>query len=190
MRKIVSFMCLTALATSAIAGQESNGQYFDQAKVISVTPQLERVNNPTRECRTEYEQVSNNRPSAAGSIIGGIAGGLLGSTIGRGNGRVAAAAVGAGIGAVVGDRVDNDSQTSARPIDRCTYVDNWQTVQKGYLVTYTYQGRNFTTVTYTPPKDTIEISVAIAPISGEVVSYSPQPYQPWEPAGHPPPRHP
>lgn len=190
MKKIAFLTCITMFSGAAIAGSESNSQYFDQAKVLSVAPQLERVNSPIRECRTEYEQVSSSRPSAAGSIIGGIAGGLLGSTIGRGNGRVAAAAVGAGVGAVVGDRIDNDTQTVTRPVEHCTYVDNWQTIQRGYLVSYVYNGKTFTTVTTTPPKDTIEISVSVAPISSEVVSYSPPIIQRWEPMGHPPPGRP
>lgn len=161
--------------------------------------QFERVNTPTQQCHTEYvrETYSNNEHSVGGSIIGGVAGALLGSTIGRGNGRVAAAAVGAGVGAVAGDRIgnqSNNSQTTERPVDRCTLVDNWQTVARGYLVNYSYNGRSFNTVTDERPKDTIRISVAVAPVNGEASynqSYDSRGYgSNGAPVGYPPPQHP
>lgn len=180
--KKLSSVILAIFATSAIstaiAGQDTGDHYYDQAKVLSVTPQFERINTPTQQCRTEYvrETYSNSDHSVAGSVIGGVAGALLGSTIGRGNGRVAAAAVGAGVGAVAGDHIDNqnNTQTAERPVERCVAVDNWQTVARGYLVSYSYNGRSFNTTTYERPRDTIRISVAIAPVNSEA-SYN-QPY--------------
>jgi len=138
--------------------------YFDNAPVLSVTPQVERVNTPRQECRTEYirESVSNNS-SPAGAIIGGIAGGLLGSTIGKGDGSIAAAAIGAGVGAVVGDRMGNNQPNGMidRPIDRCVTVDNWQNVSHGYLVTYRYNGRDFTTLADENPGSMIKVRVGV-----------------------------
>jgi uncharacterized protein YcfJ len=162
----------------------ANDDYEDRARVTSVTPQSERVNNPRQECRTEYVRESyyenNNNRSYGGAIIGGVTGGLLGNTIGRGKGRIAAAAVGAGIGALVGDRVDNNQRNygnqrvESRPVERCVQVDNWQTVNSGYLVNYQYNGRNYSTVTDRDPGDFIPVHVEIRP-SGYVsdVSYHP-----------------
>lgn len=147
-------------------------QYNDSARVISVTPQTERVNMPRQECRTEYQQQTySNNNSPVGAIIGGIAGGLLGGTIGHGNGRVAAAAVGAGVGAVAGDRISNNNNVATRsvPVESCYQVDNWQTVNSGYLVAYEYNGRTYTTVTNTPPGRYIDVNVAVAP-NGPVIS--------------------
>lgn len=152
----------------------ADDDYEDRARVISVAPQIERVNMPRQECRTEYvrESYSNDRSSPAGAIIGGIAGGLLGNTVGRGNGRIAAAAVGAGLGAVVGDRMSNNQSNSTgystRPVDRCYSVDNWQTVNRGYLVTYRYNGRNYTTVMDRQPGDTIPVHVGISAATNTV----------------------
>lgn len=152
------------LSTVAIAHDDD---YEDRARVISVVPQTDRVNVPNQECHTEYvrENYNTSHSSPAGAIIGGIAGGLLGNTIGRGNGRIAAAAVGAGIGAVVGDRIGNNqsnaSSYSTRPVDRCYSVDNWQTVNNGYLVTYRYNGRNYSTVMDRQPGNTIPVHVSI-----------------------------
>jgi uncharacterized protein YcfJ len=196
---LFSLALLVANASNvALAGQDTGEQYYDQAKVLAVTPQFERINSPRQECHTEYvsETTGGERSSIAGSIIGGVAGGLLGSTIGRGSGKIAAAAVGAGVGAVVGDRMDNQtSQTTERPVQRCVLVDNWQTVERGYLVSYSYNGRNFSTVTNQRPTDTIRVRIAIAPVASDVVSYNQNPipanYDSTLPQiGYPPPPRP
>jgi uncharacterized protein YcfJ len=149
---------------STIASQAMADDYFDNAPVLSVTPQVERVNTPRQECHTEYVRESySNNSSPAAAIVGGIAGGLLGSTIGKGDGKIAGAAVGAGVGAIVGDRVGNNQANGVidRPVDRCVTVDNWQNVSRGYLVTYRYNGRDFTTVTDEMPGSTIKVRVGV-----------------------------
>jgi uncharacterized protein YcfJ len=165
---IVPALMIGTMALPASA----DDQYYDLAKVLSVTPQTERVNTPEQTCHTEYVREAVSQPSSPmGAIIGGIAGGLLGSQIGRGNGRVAGAAVGAGVGAVVGDRVGNNQPAgyADRPIERCASVDHWQTVSRGYLVTYRYNGRDYTTMTDTPPGDTIRVNVAVT--TGQAEQY-------------------
>jgi uncharacterized protein YcfJ len=155
---------LPILMASTFATQAMADDYFDNAPVLSVTPQVERVNTPRQECHTEYVRESySNNSSPAGAIIGGIAGGLLGSTIGKGDGKIAGAAVGAGVGAIVGDRVGNNQANGVvdRPVDRCVTVDNWQNVSRGYLVTYRYNGRDFTTVTDENPGNTIKVRVGV-----------------------------
>ena len=164
-KMLVPTMLAAVLATPAMA----TDQYNDMARVISATPQTERVNVPRQECRTEYQQQSYSRGgnNMAGAIIGGVAGGLLGNTVGRGNGRVAAAAVGAGLGAIVGNNVANNNSyrqgTRTVPVESCYQVDNWQTVTTGYLVNYEYNGRSYTTVTTDRPGRYIDVNVAVAP---------------------------
>ena len=148
----------------------ASDQYNDSARVLSSTPQTERVNMPRQECRTEYQQqsYSNGGNSVAGALIGGIAGGLLGNTIGRGNGRVAAAAVGAGVGAIAGNSLANNQNgggTRSVPVQNCYQVDNWQTVNAGYLVTYEYNGRTYSTIMNNQPGQYIDVNVAVAPNS-------------------------
>ena len=154
----------------------ADDEYFDYARVIAVTPQTERINVPREQCHTEYVREGYNTydRSPVGAIIGGIAGGLLGSQIGKGNGRVAGAAVGAGVGAVVGDRIGATQRTgySTRPVEHCGLVDDWQTVNRGYLVTYRYNGREYSTVSDTYPGESIRVRVAVAPGHGaERISY-------------------
>jgi len=164
MRKEIIVSAL--MAASASLPAMANDEYFDQARVLAVTPQFERVNHPTQSCHTEYvrESYSSSNNSPYGAIIGGVAGGLLGSQIGKGNGRVAAAAVGAGVGAVVGDRISNTQTTSYgnRPVERCVVTDNWQTVNKGYLVSYRYNGRDYTTLLDHHPGNTIPVRVNVS----------------------------
>lgn len=170
LNKVKMLMPTLILAMSSLPAMAD--QYNDSARVISVTPQTERVNMPRQECRTEYQQQTySNNNSPVGAIIGGIAGGLLGGTIGHGNGRVAAAAVGAGVGAVTGDRISNNNNVATRtvPVQSCYQVDNWQTVNTGYLVAYEYNGRTYTTVTNQPPGKYIDVNVAVAP-NGPVIS--------------------
>lgn len=170
MNKVKMLMPTLILAVSSLPAMAD--QYNDTARVISVTPQTERVNMPRQECRTEYQQESySTGNSPIGAIIGGIAGGLLGNTVGRGNGRIAATAVGAGVGAVAGDRISNNNNVATRtvPVQSCYQADNWQTVNTGYLVAYEYNGRTYTTVTNQPPGKYIDVNVAVAP-NGPVIS--------------------
>lgn len=166
---LVPAMFAAVLAVLAMPAMATD-QYNDLARVISATPQTERVNVPRQECRTEYQRQSYNNggnTNVAGALIGGVAGGLLGNTVGRGSGRVAAAAVGAGLGAIVGNNIANNNnyRQGARtvPVESCYQVDNWQTVTSGYLVTYEYNGRNYTTVTTNHPGRYIDVNVAVAP---------------------------
>lgn len=163
MRK--SVMIPAVMAASFSVPALADHEYYDEARVLSVTPQTERVNSPRQECHTEYVRESVSNRSPVGAIIGGIAGGLLGSQVGKGNGRVAGAAVGAGVGAVVGDRMGNNQPAgyTTRPVEHCSTVDHWQTVTTGYLVNYAYNGREYTTVTDSDPGNTIRVKVAVAP---------------------------
>ena len=167
--KAVKVLIPALMASSFSLPVMANDQYYDYARVISVTPQTERINTPRQECHTEYVRESyRNERSPLAAILGGVAGGLIGSTIGRGNGRVAGAAVGAGVGAVVGDRIGNNQSRSygSRPVQSCYAVDDWQTVSRGYLVTYRYNGRTYNTQTDNDPGDNIRIHVNVNPDNG------------------------
>ena len=170
----------TLLFAGAIAlPAAADDVYYDTARVISVTPQTERVNAPRQECRTEYSRdgyYQSGDRDIGGSIIGGIAGGLIGSQIGKGKGRIAGAAVGAATGAIVGDRIDNgdrrDGGYVSRPVERCVQVDNWQVVNRGYLVTYRFNGRDYTTTMPNDPGNTVSVRVSVAPdVRNNVASY-------------------
>jgi uncharacterized protein YcfJ len=167
------FIGLIAATVSLPALASHDDNYEDRARVISVTPQFERVNTPRQECRTEYVRESYYEApqrSNTGAIIGGISGGLIGSRFGGGNGRIVTAALGAGLGAIVGDRYDNNGRDNrgrerveTRPVESCVTVDNWHQVPAGYLVNYEYNGRQYSTVTNEDPGRFIPVHVQVKP---------------------------
>lgn len=100
----------------------SAADFEDTARVINVTPQVEQVNQPRQECRTEYVTTQRQQQrGVGGSIVGGVAGGILGNQVGGGNGRTVATAVGAATGAMVGDRMSNGGP-SYQTVQRCRTV--------------------------------------------------------------------
>ena len=165
MRYLKTKIALSVILSASFALNALADDYYDTATVISAVPQTERVNTPIQECHTEIIRESGNystNSSPAGAIIGDVAGGLLGNTIGKGGGRVASAAIGAGVGAVVGDRMTNQSNgVMERPVDSCVVVDHWQVVNRGYFVTYRYNGRDYTTVTNEAPGSTIRVRIGV-----------------------------
>ena len=187
--KKTSFILIAAAsaAVMAIAPSVYAAEFEDFARVINVTPQVEQVNTPRQECRTEYETVERTERSernrrgerdAGGSIVGGIAGGLLGAQVGNGNGRIAAAAAGAIAGAIVGDRIENGNDNSnnnnnynngrvttyeKRPVRQCRNIDSWETRTTGYAVTYEYHNRTYTTVMPYDPGNRLRLQVSLTP---------------------------
>lgn len=163
---VVALFCFAAVSVSHAA------EFDDTGRVLKVVEQTEQVNQPQRECRTEYVQVQQ-RPerqerSVGGALLGGLAGGLLGNQVGGGNGRTAATAGGAVIGALVGDRMQNNNDggavtTSEQPVQRCRMVDRWETRVNGYAVTYEYRGREYTSVMPRDPGDRIRLHVSVTP---------------------------
>ncbi|MGP1717739.1 MAG: glycine zipper 2TM domain-containing protein [Methylophilus sp.] len=168
MRKLIG-LSVVLMATSQMAFADA--QFIDRARVLSVSPQMQQINQPRQECHTGYMRESVYEQPArsnTGAIIGGVAGGLLGSTIGKGGGRVAAAAVGAGVGAIVGDRVGNQNtygyeRVVTRPVEQCVVVDQWQTVTTGYMVNYEYQGRQYSTLMDRDPGPVMDVTVVMRP---------------------------
>lgn len=175
MTKLSTIFATTAMVTLSL-GAAHAAEFDDYARVINVTPQLEQVNVPRQECRTEYEtpqRQTQREPerSAGGAIIGGLAGGLLGSQVGGGNGKIAAAAVGAITGAIIGDRVDNDNNGNnnspdryeSRQVRQCRNIDNWETRTTGYAVTYEYNNRSYTSIMPYDPGSRIKLHVSLTP---------------------------
>jgi uncharacterized protein YcfJ len=54
LKMLAPALVLASLSVPVMA----NDQYNDTARVLSATPQTERVNMPRQECRTEYQQQS------------------------------------------------------------------------------------------------------------------------------------
>jgi uncharacterized protein YcfJ len=150
--------------------------YQDNARVMRVAPRIEQVSTPQEECRMEVERVApvqanTQGRSLGGAIIGGIAGGILGNQVGGGNGRTAATAIGAVGGALVGDNVGanmNANQAPPGPIERqvrrCNVVNRVVERNAGYDVSYSYNGRSYTTVMPNDPGTSLRVNVSVTPV--------------------------
>lgn len=145
--------------------------FEDYGRVVRVTPQVEQINRPRQECRTEYVQVQQPAPQrgVGGAIIGGLIGGLAGNQVGGGSGRSVATAAGAIAGAVIGDRQENANVPNSggyqeQQVKQCRTVDHWESRTSGYEVTYEYRGRNYTDVMSYDPGERIRLRVAIEPL--------------------------
>jgi len=157
-----------AVASTLTLVQANAYAYEAFANVVGVQPITEQVSRPTQQCWTENQQVSQpaREPNFLGAIIGGVAGGLLGSQVGKGNGRIAGAAVGAGVGAVAGHTVANRNAgtiVTTQAVQRCQQVNNFETVTKGYHVTYEFDGQRFATQLPYHPGNQLRVNVAVSP---------------------------
>ena len=159
--------------------------YTDRAEVISAIPVYETINEPRRECWTEFEtRYETPARSNGGSIIGAVAGGLLGAQVGKGNGRVAAAAAGAAIGALVGDRMDSgyrDAYPVERPVERCHTSSAYRDELTGYQVRYRYRGRVGTVMLPYDPGATVLIGVEVAGANRTPAAYVLPPTRDYRP---------
>lgn len=156
-----------ALALMSATCAAAAADFEDYARVVSVTPQIEQVNYPQQECRTEYVPVQRDSRGMGGSIIGGIAGGILGNQVGGGNGRTVATAAGAIAGAIVGDRLENNGQggtVEQQAVRNCRTVDNWQQRNNGYAVSYEYHGRMNTVILPYDPGQRLRVRVSVSPM--------------------------
>lgn len=157
---------MVTLAMVSAASAAAAADFEDYARVLSVAPQVEQVNYPQQECRTEYVPVQRQTRGVGGSILGGVAGGILGNQVGGGSGRAAATAAGAIAGAIVGDRLennDNGSVTEHQPVRQCRTIDNWQSRTNGYAVTYDYHGHTYTSVMPYDPGERLRVRVSVMP---------------------------
>lgn len=160
MKRILTLLAVTIVlgATSAVAmadppwARDYDGQYVDHARVLSVTPIMQRVERPRRVCWQEpagtyYTRDEGNR--TAGTLLGAVIGGVLGNTVGKGDGRVAATTAGAVIGGAIGNRA---SRGDGGYVEHEGYAQRCRDEVRygpdrviGYDVTYRYHGRIYRT---------------------------------------------
>lgn len=138
-------------------------------QVISVKPHYVTTMVPYRSCRqvqqVYYAQPYNYAPGA-GAVLGGVTGGFIGNQFGHGRGRAAATVAGAVIGAVSGNAIEQNIY-QPRPYASystiCSKHYAKKIVQKGYEVTYVYNGQQNTAIMANPPSsDEIPLTLGVA----------------------------
>lgn len=177
--KIQIALLMSALGATTLPAAAQAVEMEEYGRVTRVQPRVEQVRQPREECRTEYVQAPQYQPapqqrSPGGAIVGGIVGGLLGNQVGGGSGRAAATAIGAVAGAVVGDRVDNQGRPVAnqpyssqypqeQAVRQCRMVEAYESRTVGYDVTYTYNGRSYTSMMDRDPGQRVRLRVTVEP---------------------------
>ena len=190
-RKTLALLTMLAVPAAAWADPGTEA-YREYARVTEVTPlyRTVEVSVPRRECYEELERIDHpgrgrgrGRSDAASPvpvIAGGLIGGVIGRQFGDGRGRDAMTAVGALVGAAVAGEAsrsrhgyydDDDyrrtrySPARYRTVERCdiAYHTRYEREPDGYLVTYEYEGREFTTRTREHPGRRIPVEVEVRP---------------------------
>jgi uncharacterized protein YcfJ len=173
-----------AAAGHPVAGDAS---YYTWADVVDVSPtyRTRLVSEPVEYChelpRSAYGYAASYEPRyrndhghVGTTILGGILGGLVGNQFGGGNGRKALTVAGTAIGASIAnraarrqhDRTYGYGYDYARPVRRCTTTTETreEEVLDGYVVTYVYQGQEFTRHMADRPGDRVRIRVDVEPV--------------------------
>lgn len=173
-----------ALASTAALARDDNAPEYDVARVVSVDPIIEYVdepvsrdvcwNEPVERYEPNYRYERRNRDDRAGAtVLGAIIGGALGNTVGRGDGRRAATIA----GAVIGGAIAHDASHRGRYRDaggryvqgqeqRCDTRTEYRQQEHvvGYDVAYDYNGRVYRTRTDHHPGDRIRVAVQVSAV--------------------------
>ena len=191
-KSLVVLTAAAALALPGLSAAGHGNDGYQYARVVDVEPlyRYVDVDVPRRECWTETRYVHDyddygdrghryrdRSSSALPTIAGGVIGGVVGRQFGSGKGRDAMTVLGTLVGAAVahdrshdGYRRDDRYTSSYRtvrshPVQRCEtrYETRTEREIDGYLVTYRYAGRDYTTRTWEHPGDRIRVQVDVIP---------------------------
>lgn len=187
-RKTVIILTTAAvMATPAIASAAHDDEQVQYARVVDVQTlyRYETVRTPHEECYTTTAYREEPRHSyrhgygrksgvTFSTVAGGVIGGVIGRQFGKGNGRDAMTIVGSVVGAAVGHNAGQERRASrtrhtvvrSYPVRECKtrYTTEERKELDGYLVTYQFAGREYTTQTYEHPGERIRIRVAVTPV--------------------------
>lgn len=130
MKKFLSLLVL--ISSSAYAQHVGTGQ------VTNVVPIVEQVPITRQHCI--IENVRPSEQNAGGAILGAIVGGVVGNHLGHGGGRDFAT----GVGIIAGAMAGNEMQNGTRNYQRCTPITEYQSIARGYTVTYVFNGQSYT----------------------------------------------
>lgn len=179
--KSVSLIVLAMTSTGAFAW-EDNAPEYDMARVVSVDPIIDYVdepisrdvcwNEPVERYEPRYRHERRSRDDRAGAtVLGALIGGALGNTVGRGDGRRAATIAGAVIGGAIAHDASHRGRyrdTGGRYVRGSEQVCDTRTEYRqqervvGYDVAYDYNGRVYRTRTDHHPGDTIRVAVQVS----------------------------
>lgn len=176
---VMLLACLVGASPLVLAGHGATAgpSEYDYAMVDEVKMLTRIVNVPVSREQCWEEPVTHYEPPApvgahsyTPTIVGGIIGAVVGNQFGSGSGRDWATVAGTTLGASIGSDYNNRRAYSpARSYvtheERCRVVSEHQQEERsdGYLVTYSYNGRQYKTRTAEHPGDRIKVQVNVTP---------------------------
>jgi uncharacterized protein YcfJ len=146
MKKTLLVGCIL-FSSLAIAQSTGIGQ------VISVTPVTEQIATTRQQC--VIETVRSTEQGVAGPILGAIVGGVIGNQIGGGSGKDIAT----GVGIIAGTMAGNEIQNAPKTQQRCTPMVEYQTVTKGFNVSYVFNNVTYTQFMNRHPGSQVTVTV-------------------------------
>lgn len=154
--------------TGAGTGTDNGVKY---AKVVSVDPVRQTVNNPRQVCHDQtvtHTAPPKDQHRIAGTAIGAVAGGLLGHMVGGGKGNTLATVAGAVGGGYAGNRIEasrQHPQVTSSVERQCNTVDNTSNRIVGYDVRYVYNGVTRTVRMDHDPGDRVQVQEGVTAVS-------------------------
>lgn len=158
-----------------LAPQASSGNGSSMmVRVISSTPNLERITETRQQCSYETQQVVQppvasqaGMSGTGGALLGALAGGLLASQVGKGNGKHVAIAAGSATGALIGKNMAEQSGSTAsypsysqQQVQVCRPVSVQREQVRDYTVRYAYQGQEYTVNLPQHPGEWLKLTVS------------------------------
>lgn len=168
----VLFAGLPAEVRAQSLGPQANSSTL--VRVISSTPNLERITETRQQCSYETQQVVQppvasqaGMSGTGGAVLGALAGGLLASQIGKGNGKHVAIAAGSATGALIGKSMAEPSGSTAsypsysqQQVQVCRPVSVQREQVRDYTVRYEHQGQEYQVLMNQQPGQWLKLNIS------------------------------
>lgn len=135
-------------STAALADEarviERSGNPVQMARVISATPNIERIVETRQQCSEQVQQVTTPGSAGLGSVlVGSVIGGAAGSAVGKGSGKTLATTTGAIVGAQIARNYAEQPTTTSKVVQVCQPASTVREQVRDYHVRYEWDGREY-----------------------------------------------
>ncbi|MEN9416459.1 MAG: hypothetical protein RI988_79 [Pseudomonadota bacterium] len=134
-----------ALAQDTRTAYEPMAASPAMARVLAVTPNLERVTDTRQQCTEQQQQVTTPGQAGLGTTLAGsLIGGAIASPLGKGSGKAVAVATGSAIGShVARNMAEQQATTTTKTVQVCQPVTSVREQVRDYAVRYEWEGREY-----------------------------------------------
>ena len=132
------------------------------ARVLSVTPHVERHTETRQQCTEQVQQVTTPGQAGLGATLAGsLIGGAIASPIGKGSGKAVAVVTGSAIGAhLARQAAEQQTTTTNRTVQVCQPVNVVREVVREYAVRYEWEGREYVATMAQPPGPWLKVTTS------------------------------